>query len=162
MLIILYHTSEVRKMDSRGQASVEYIFLILIFLIVLTAVTVPLAGNAISSSQNVSITSDAQTALSTIVNAVNVVYANGPGSVRTVNVYIPQDTNINYNANVLAINLNDIPVSASDPSTLKPNVNSRVPYAITINGTGDLTRGWHDFRITWAVGSNSISITVDP
>ena len=87
-------------MDSKGQVSAEYIFLILIFLIVLTSVTIPFAGNAISSSQNVSVTSDAQTALSSIVNAVNVVYSNGPGAKRTVNVYIPQDTNLNYNSNV--------------------------------------------------------------
>ena len=77
-------------MDSRGQASAEYLFLILIFLIVLATVTVPFAGYAISSSQNVSITSDAQTAVSTLVNAVNVVYANGPGAKRTVSLYIPQ------------------------------------------------------------------------
>lgn len=149
-------------MDSRGQASAEYLFLILIFLIILSAVTVPLAGNAISSSQNVSITSDAQTALSTIVNAVNVVYANGPGSRRTVNVYIPQNTNINYNTNILAINLNDIPVSTSNSSLLKPNVNSSVPYAIAINGSGNIAKGWHNFRISWPVGTSAIFITVDP
>ncbi len=67
-------------MDSRGQVSAEYIFLILIFLIVLALVTVPLAGRTINATQNVSVTSDAKTALSTIANGVNVVYSNGPGA----------------------------------------------------------------------------------
>lgn len=148
-------------MDSRGQVSAEYIFLILIFLIVLTAVTVPLAGNAISSSQNVSITSDAQTTLSTIVNAVNVVYANGPGAKRTVNVYFPQNgATLAYSANVLSLSLQDIPVNASNPGVMKPNVNSSVPYALTITGGAGISKGWHNVVITWSVGSNSISVTV--
>jgi len=101
-------------MDSRGQASAEYIFLILIFLIVLALVTVPLAGRTITSSQNVSITSDAKTALSTIVNGVNVVYSNGPGAKRTVNVYFPQDSSLFYNDNgTLNLGLQNIPVNAS-------------------------------------------------
>lgn len=145
-------------MDSRGQVSAEYIFLILIFLIVLTTVTVPFAGNAISSSQNVSVTSDAKLALSTITNAINVVYANGPGAKRTVSVYIPQDTVLSYNDKVLSLGLTDIPVSSSDPDVLKSDVNSDVPYAINPTSIS-LTKGWHSFVITWGVGNSSITIT---
>lgn len=150
-------------MDSRGQASAEYLFLILIFLIVLATVTVPFAGNAISSSQNVSITSDAQTAVSTLVNAVNVVYANGPGAKRTVSLFIPQNTNLVYTSNVLALNLNNIPVNASNPGTLKANVNGTVPYPIAVVPSGGaVTKGWHTFSVSWNVGSSSITITIDP
>ena len=81
-------------MDSKGQVSAEYLFLILIFLIILSTVTVPMAANSITASQQVSVTSDSETAVSTIANAVNVVYANGPSSERTVNVYIPQSTTL--------------------------------------------------------------------
>lgn len=150
-------------MDSRGQASAEYLFLILIFLIVLATVTVPFAGNAISSSQNVSITSDAQTAVSTLVNAVNVVYANGPGAKRTVSLYIPQDTNLIYTGNVLALNLNNIPVNASNPGNLKQNVNGTVPKSIAVEPSGGaVSKGWHNFAISWGVGNSSITITIDP
>jgi uncharacterized protein (UPF0333 family) len=145
-------------MDSRGQASAEYLFLILIFLIILTTVTIPFAGNAISSSQNVSVTSDAQTALSTIVNAVNVVYANGPGAKRTVSVYFPQGSTLSSSSNLLMLNLNNIPVSASSPSTLKPNVNATIPYNVTVTG-GSVSKGWHNVIISWNVGS-SISVQV--
>lgn len=148
----------MRFMDSRGQVSAEYIFLILIFLIVLTTVTVPFAGNAISSSQNVSVTSDAKLALSTITNAINVVYANGPGAKRTVSVYIPQDTVLSYNDKVLSLGLTDIPVSSSDPDVLKSDVNSDVPYDINPSSIS-LSKGWHSFVITWGVGNSSITIT---
>lgn len=147
-------------MDSRGQASAEYIFLILIFLIVLTAVTIPFAGNAISSSQNVSITSDAQTSLSTIVNAVNVVYANGPGARRTVSVYFPQTATLSCDNKVLSLSLTNIPVNASNPSVLKPNVNSTVPYAVTVAPSGSVTKGWHNVLVTWGVGNSSITVTI--
>lgn len=149
-------------MDSRGQASAEYIFLILIFLIVLVTVTVPFAGKAITSSQNVSVTSDAQTALSTIVNAVDVVYANGPGAKRTVNVYIPQDTTLHYSNNVLMLDLNGIPVNASVPDVNKPYVNLTVPYDVDVEPSGgSITKGWHNFGITWEA-EQPITITIDP
>ncbi len=147
-------------MDSRGQASAEYIFLILIFLIVLTTVTVPFAGDAISSSQNVSVTSDAKTALSTIVNAVNVVYSNGPGAKRTVNVYIPQNTQLVYDDKVLSLGLTDIPVNASNPGVSKENVNLAVPYDVEVAPSGSVTKGWHNVTITWGVGNSSITVTI--
>ncbi len=146
-------------MDSRGQASVEYIFLILIFLIVLVTVTVPFAGNAISSSQNVSITSDAKTAVSTIANAVNVVYSNGPGAKRTVNVFIPQDTTLGYSSNALTLGLTDIPVSVTNSSGDRPNVNATVPYNVAVP-EGTISKGWHTFVVTWNVGETSITVTV--
>ncbi len=150
-------------MDSRGQISAEYLFLILIFLIVLTSVTVPFAANSIKASENVSVTSDAQTAASTIANAVDVVYANGPQSQRTVNVYIPQTSNIGYDGNGnLTINLNGIPVNASIPNG--PNVttvNAPVPYAVNFNPVnGAVTKGWHTFKITWPANATANGITI--
>jgi len=151
-------------MDSRGQVSAEYIFLILIFLIVLTSVTIPFAGNAISSSQNVSVASDAQTAISSIGNAVGVVYGNGPGAKRTVNVYVPQNTILSYNNNAIFLNLNGIPVNASNPTgTQRTTVNSSVPYVVSVTpATGAVTKGWHNFAIAWGVGNSTITVTIDP
>lgn len=141
-------------MDSRGQVSAEYIFLILIFLIVLLTVTVPFAGEAISSSQNVSVASDAKVALSTITNAVNVVYSNGPGAKRTVNVYFPQDDQLDYDDTnkALTLGLQDIP--------LKENVQANVPYDIEVKPSGSVTKGWHDVVITWDVGDEFITVTI--
>lgn len=148
-------------MDSRGQASAEYIFLILIFLIVLALVTVPFAGRTINATQNVSVTSDAKTALSTIANGVNVVYSNGPGAKRTVNVYFPQDNSeLSYDDGVLSLGLQNIPVNASVQGNDRPNVNATVPYAVEVDGTA--TKGWHDVEITWDVESTYISVSIKP
>ncbi len=148
-------------MDSRGQVSAEYLFLILIFLVVLTFVTVPLAYNSITSSQNVSVTSDAQTAVSTLANAVNVVYANGPQSQRTVNVYIPQNDNLVYdNVNqLLNLSLSGIPNNTTTNTTGNRNaVNATVPYAVNFANAA-VTKGWHNFQVTWGLGNTTITIT---
>ena len=147
-------------MDSKGQISAEYLFLILIFLIILGSVTVPLAGKSISSSMNVSVTSDAKTAVSTIANAVDVVYANGPQAIRTVNVYFPQDTTLSFNSGSLFLNLNGVSYTNG---AQKATVNSSVPYNnITIVNT-TINKGWHNIQVTWPVlgnTGNNIIITV--
>ena len=155
-------------MDSKGQVSAEYLFLIVIFLIILFTVTIPFATHAITDSQNVSVTSDAETAVSTIANAVDVVYANGPSSQRTVNVYIPQNNvNLTYDNinNLLDLNVIGIPVNANN--TYGPNVTyvnatipSNVPITIIGNPIVSTNSHWHTFTISWPVGQNiTINIT---
>ncbi len=80
-------------MDVKGQASVEYLLLALVFLIIIGSVTVPLVGKAIDSSLDVSHSSDASAAINSIANAVGVVYSNGPGAKRTINVYFSNKWN---------------------------------------------------------------------
>ncbi len=160
-------------MDSKGQVSVEYLFLILIFLIILFTVTIPFATHAITDSQNVSVTSDAETAVSTIANAVDVVYANGPNSQRTVNVYIPQNnTNLVYDStnNLLNLSLTNIPINANSTnftSNYMVNyVNATVPSNIPITITGHnpiIYNGtyWHTFIISWPTSPPGSTITIN-
>ena len=74
-------------MDSKGQVSVELLFLVSgIILIIMSAITIPIIGNSIDASMNVSHVSDAKSAVVNIGNAIDIVYANGPGAKRTLNV----------------------------------------------------------------------------
>lgn len=149
-------------MDSKGQASAEYLLLILVIMIVMGYIVVNLVGPSIGSSMAVSEVSDAKTAVSTIANAVNIVYANGPGSKRTVNVYIPQDTTLTANNNLLGMNISyyDGTVNGAD-QTVSKYVNSTVPFKLNIVNPG-LSKGWYDFTITWGVGNNNITVTCTP
>ena len=47
-------------MDDIGQISVEYLLLIVVILIIISAVTIPLMGKSIDASNDVSWTSDAK------------------------------------------------------------------------------------------------------
>ena len=156
-------------MDSKGQVSVEYLFLILIFLIILFTVTIPFATHAITDSQNVSVTSDAETAVSTIANSVDIVYANGPNSQRTVNVYIPQNnTNLVYDPtdNLLNLSLTGVLVNASIPNVNVPYVNATIPSNIPITITGNnpiISNGtyWHTFIISSPTSPTGSTITIN-
>ncbi len=73
-----------KGMDNRGQISAEYLLLMVIIILILSSVTIPLASKSIDASNDVSEASDAKVAVESIANAANVVYANGPGSKRTI------------------------------------------------------------------------------
>lgn len=151
-------------MDSKGQASAEYLLLILVILIIMGTVTIPLVGNSIGSTTATSQVSDAKTAVSTIANAVNMVYANGPGAKRTVTVYIPQDTTLTFdNKNkVMGMNINyyDGTVGGAG-KTVSKYVNTTVPYNLNIINP-NLSKGWYDVTITWTAGSVALNVTCIP
>lgn len=138
-------------MDDRGQISAEYLLLIVVILTILTAVTIPLMGQAIDASNDVSWTSDAKIAVESTANAVNIVYANGPGSKRTFNVYIPQNNmKLQTRGNEIFIitNLSD--------GTLK-NVSSTTNYNLNTTSI-TLNKTWHTFQVEWLTGQNQITI----
>ena len=88
-------TINMDTMDVKGQASVEYLLLTLVFLIIIGTVTVPLLITpGINDALDVSHSSDASAAVNSIANAIGVVYSNGPGSVRTINVYFSNPRNL--------------------------------------------------------------------
>ncbi|MCE7698376.1 MAG: hypothetical protein K8E24_005910 [Methanobacterium paludis] len=129
--------------------------------------------SSISSSMGISQVSDAKTAVSSIANAVNVVYANGPGAKRTVSVYIPESASLNVfndnstNNSFLGMNIiyhngtvNGIDINASK------NVNQSVDYS-NLGVTSFPSKGWYNVQVYWPTsGTNgynpTISITVVP
>lgn len=139
-------------MDDRGQISAEYLLLIVVIMVVLTTVTLPLVLNAVNNSNDVSWSSDAKIAVESIANAINIVYANGPGSKRTFDVYIPQDmvlTTSTAGDVSLVVTLSD--------STTKP-ITATTGYKLNATST-NLSRNWHTIQVYWPLGTNSITIT---
>ncbi|MBI5680741.1 MAG: class III signal peptide-containing protein [Methanobacterium sp.] len=138
-------------MDNRGQISAEYLLLIVVILIVLTSVTLPLVGTAINNSNDISWSSDAKIAVQTIANAVNIVYANGPGSKQTNDVYIPQTMALTNAGNSVVLT-----VTLSDGST--KTITGNTGYALSATNI-PLSRGWHTIQVYWPQGTNAITIT---
>jgi uncharacterized protein (UPF0333 family) len=139
-------------MDSKGQLSVEYLLLILVIVIILGAVTIPLVGNSISNSLYVSGASDAKNAVSNIANAANLVYANGPSSKRTINIYMPKYTLQKKNiANTIEIGM---------PIDLTHFINASTNYDVSMNQT-DFTgnnAGWYTVQVYWDLNKTYINI----
>jgi uncharacterized protein (UPF0333 family) len=161
-------------MDVKGQVSVEYLLVILVIIIILGSVSIPLIRTSINSSMDISKTSDASTAVNSIANAVNVVYANGPGAKRTVSVYIPVSSSLDYNGNSITMNVagvaknSSIPINESNSSTME-GVNASVPCNVQFNSTSSSTASstipvnkgqWYTVTVQWVVGDNCVTVTV--
>lgn len=139
------------RMDKRGQLSVEYLLLVLIILIILGTVTIPLIGNSIDASMDVSMVSDAKTAVESISSAADIVYSNGPGSRRTMDIYIPQGTNLNTANNIVGMN-----ITYSQGTKF---VNSTVNYRLN-NATTAVSKGWYRVTVNWVIGRNYLDVAL--
>jgi uncharacterized protein (UPF0333 family) len=141
-------------MESKGQVSAEYLLLLVVILIILAVVTMPLIGSSVTGTLDVSKASDTKNAIQSIANAVNIVYANGPGAKRTINLYIPQNGNLSVNNNAKVI-YQILPLSSQNKT-----INASIDYSTTIiNPSPVLQQGWHQTKIEWPSGTNT-NITV--
>jgi uncharacterized protein (UPF0333 family) len=138
-------------MDSRGQLSAEYLLLVLVILIIMGAVSIPLIGNSVSSTMDVSGASDIKNAVSNIANAANLVYANGPGSKRTINIYTPQGT-ISADNNLKIIGMN---TTFSNGTTKFISANTN--YNVNIVNP-NVSKGWHNVTVEWVLNNPYITI----
>ena len=137
-------------MDYKGQISVEYLLLIVVILIILGTVTLPLIGRSVDASNDISWTSDAKNAISSVGNAVNIVYSNGPHAKRTLTVYIPKNgMKFNNTGNTIGL------VTTLSDGTNK-TVNSTIYYPVTTN-VNSLNKGWYNVVVYWDVGNNYIN-----
>lgn len=142
-------------MENKGQASVEYLLLIVVILIIMAAVTIPLVGNSVDATMDVSTSSDAKNAIQNIANAVNLVYANGPGAKRTIDIYIPQNGNISVDNNAKII------YQTLTLSSQNKNINASIDYnTVVMNPSPVLSKGWHQTQIEWPLNGTNSAITV--
>ncbi|AXV39310.1 hypothetical protein [Methanobacterium sp. BAmetb5] len=139
-------------MEEKGQASVEYLLLIVVILIILASVTIPLVSSSVNSTMDISRSSDAKNAIQNIANAVDLVYANGPGAKRTVNVYIPLNLVLQGN-NTQNIGMN-VPLSGNETKY----VNSDLNYNVTFDNA-NFNQGWSTVTVNWVVGKKAITIS---
>jgi uncharacterized protein (UPF0333 family) len=152
-------TITMDTMDVKGQASVEYLLLALVFLIIIGSVTVPLITQGINDSLDVSHSSDASAAINSIANAVGVVYSNGPGSQRTINVYFSSGGNLDYNS---ANNTIYMPVNLNTGNSSKV-IDANVPIAVSFSPSDPftVTNKWnYNATVTWPIGTNTINVAM--
>ena len=142
----------MKGMDVRGQVSVEYLLVVLVLILVLSLVTVPLIGQSLDASSDVSSASDAKIAVENIANAADVVYANGPGAKRTLTVYIPQTTQLVTFNNTVGLN-----ITYSNGTAGIINTTTQYPVA---NNTFAVSEGWHTVVVTWQLNNNYVSYTI--
>ncbi len=166
-------------MENKGQASAEYLLLLVVILIIMAAVTIPLVGSSVNSTMATSMTSDGVNAVQSIANAVNLVYANGPGARRTISIYIPQGTTLTNSTNVtisgyymgMDISTSGGPYSGPHIQTTyynsiaKTSINyvyASTNYPVSINPSTPINKGWYKALVNWNVGNKTIDVTLIP
>lgn len=129
----------------------EYLLLIVVILIILSSVTIPLVESSVESTMDISDASDAKNAIQSIANAVNLVYANGPGAKRTIDVYISQSKPLGYNPDTKTI------YQELDLSSEKRNISAKVDHPVEFKNQ-TLNKGWHQTKITWPAYNTLIQV----
>jgi uncharacterized protein (UPF0333 family) len=141
-----------RGMDSKGQLSVEYLLLLVVIFVVFGAMITYLIGPSIDAANDISGVSSASNLVNTLSNAANIVYSNGPGSKRTVNLYVPSN-NMSFNRGGNYINLTY--VNPTDGTNKTASAKTSYPiqsYQSTLN------QGSYTFVIEWRLNENYIRV----
>jgi uncharacterized protein (UPF0333 family) len=142
----------MKGLDKRGQVSVEYLLVVLVLILILSVITIPLIGESIDSSNDVSDASDAKVATDTLANAADVVYANGPGAKRTVSFYIPQNGALKFVNSTVSLSL----VYSNGTNS---SINSSTQYNLG-NNTTTVSSGWHNAEVLWTIGNSYITVSI--
>lgn len=74
----------------RGQLSIEFIIVLAGLLLVVATVTMPLYNQARTDAEKTAKLADAREAANTIANALNTLYASGPGSKLIIEYWLPE------------------------------------------------------------------------
>lgn len=76
----------------KGQLSMEFMIVFVGMLMIVATVTYPLYDKARADAEKMTTLSDAREAANTLANALNTLYAAGPGSKQTVEYWLPKGT----------------------------------------------------------------------
>jgi uncharacterized protein (UPF0333 family) len=130
--------------NERGQVGIEYMAILVLFLIIL----IPVMYIGMLDIQLQGQTSQARIAVDSIVDTVDRVYAQGPGTTTTVEVYLPPGINYaSFTGQEVNINLNLPTGDNSDVYSLaRGNITGTMPtlpgrhvLVVGMNQTGSVT-----------------------
>ncbi|HMK54507.1 MAG TPA: hypothetical protein VK444_06970 [Methanobacteriaceae archaeon] len=143
-------------MDRKGQASAEYLLLVVVILIVLGWLIINVYQPAIGATVDISGASETKNAVGSIADAVNLVYANGPGAKRTLNLYIPPPAAITANNTTRLLGMNVLLSNGTSKY-----VNDSVNYNVTIVPPTVTTKKWYTVTVEWNLATrNYITVTI--
>ena len=153
------------RLDHRGQISAEYLLLFVVILTVLLFMISNFIGPTIDASNNVSAVSDTNVVVKSIADAVNVVYSNGPGAKRTLNVNVPQDMTLTFDSDnqVVTTNRDDLNYTQNGTAYTSKEVSAPMYYNPTDENKDitplTLTKGWHTIQVYWNNTNGVFTVT---
>src|SRR5271157_706436 len=128
----------------RGQVGIEYMAIIVLFLIIL----IPVMYIGMMDIQIEGQTSQARVAVDSVADTANRVYAQGPGTTTTVEVYLPAGINyakftnqeVDINLNLPTGSTTDVyALSEGNITGIMPTLPGRHVLVVTMNQNGNVT-----------------------
>lgn len=127
-------------MENKGQISAEYLLTVVVILIIIATVSIPLVGKSVNDTMDISQSADVEKTVNSIANAVNLVYANGPGAKRTISVYMPITLSLTTDGSNIRMS---VPLNANGPKIIEAKINHPV-----VISPSDFSKGWHNVTVT--------------
>lgn len=137
-------------MDSRGQLSVELIFIVAISIMVLLTFTIPIGKLAIENNMDSLNSLNAKFCIDEIANGVDSVYCQGQGAKKTLSIVADMDYKIVINPNSVYCSLK---LHDNKEKTVKQSVKCK-----NVNGQLFLSKGLNTIVVEWPDDSNSLLI----
>ena len=149
------------RRDSRGQISAEYLLLLVVILVIFGFMISNFIGPTIDASNNVSAVSDTKGVVDSIASAVNIVYANGPESKKTITVDIPKNMNITFTGNLASTTVSNLSYKSNGNTSTSKVISAPINYGGTITQLTLTkgTNGWCTVQVYWNSSNNVISVT---
>lgn len=140
--------------ETKGQLSLEYLFIFIISIILIISLILPLIGTEFDYTSDVTNSYQIKAELSQLANGINYVYATGCGSKRTIFVNMPEDIELNIYSQKnkgfiqAEIILSDNNTKEIIVETKKTNINSNL----------FLYKGFNKVVIQWSDNSSNIDV----
>lgn len=140
-------------MENKGQISAEYLLTVVVILVIIATVSIPLVGKSVNDTMDISQSADVENTVNSIANAVNIVYANGPGSKRTISVYMPITLSLTTDGSTIQMS---VPLNTNGPKLIEAKINHNVSIP-----SPSFEKGWHNVTVTWPVADTTTPINIE-
>ncbi|OWT32502.1 hypothetical protein BGI41_07330 [Methanobrevibacter sp. 87.7] len=139
--------------SNRGQLSIEYLFIFIISLTLITIIFIPLISTSLDYTIDVTHVYNTKAELSEVVKGINEVYASGSGSKRVIFLTIPEDCIISFSYNKVStsLKLSDNTIKNIELNTECNNLN---------NPQIKLSKGFNKIIIEWPDNTSNIRIYI--
>ncbi len=107
-------------LNKKGQVSIEFVLLLLVGLIYLQTISSAVITPAINSATDVSNVGEARLATEKIVNSINELSSSPGDAKKTINVFVPENTEIRCNSTSKSVSFS-VTVNGISVSTCTPN-----------------------------------------
>lgn len=144
-------------MDIKGQATLEYLLIFFVLIIILSIVSIPLLLSSLETAADVTSAIETKSFLTEVQKNIKIIYSLDVGSKRTLSIYVPCDMKLYHNYN---FDKHYLSTTLTLSDNTKKTVKVEVPCDVSFNGYINnhyvtLNKSWYyNTEVKWYTSSN--------